>query len=74
MLGIGLQTKGLMLVLGVVLGLAYLVAGSRGAMGRAVRSGSLAMGVAFVIGGWWWASNLLTYGRVQPLRLERGRV
>jgi len=65
-LGLGLQTKGLMLVFVGVLGLAYLVAWGRMRTRSAVTSGALALTVAFLIGGWWWLRNLLVFGRVQP--------
>jgi hypothetical protein len=29
--------------------------------------------VAFVLGGWWWALNVLRYGRLQPSGLPSGR-
>jgi hypothetical protein len=28
------------------------------------------LGLAFVLGGWWWALNLLRYGRIQPSGYE----
>jgi len=65
-LGLGLLTKGLMLVFVGVLGLAYLVAWSRRRSWRTATSGLLALGIAFFIGGWWWLRNLIMYDRVQP--------
>lgn len=37
---------------------------------RWVRDSALVLGAAFVLGGWWWALNLLRYGRVQPSAYE----
>ncbi|TFV62896.1 UNVERIFIED_ORG: hypothetical protein E4P37_16135 [Bacillus sp. AZ43] len=68
-LGLALLVKGTLLVAIPVVGLALVVAGRRSRMqswrevaGRL----SVAWGVAFVVGGWWWALNLLRYGTVQP--------
>jgi hypothetical protein len=36
------------------------------ALRRALPRALLALAVAFVIGGWWWALNLLRYGTLQP--------
>lgn len=58
-LGIALFTKGFALVLIPCVALAYLVK-RRWLLGL----GSLA--VAFVLGGWWWLHNLVSYGRIQP--------
>lgn len=33
---------------------------------RALRDATAVLTGAFVIGGWWWALNLLRYGRIQP--------
>ncbi len=49
--------------------LAYLLA--RGAWrGRALRC-LAALAVAFAVGGWWWAKNLLTLGTLQPAGAPR---
>jgi hypothetical protein len=33
---------------------------------RALGAAAGTLGLAFVLGGWWWALNLVRYGRVQP--------
>lgn len=62
-----LLTKGLALVLLVVIVLAYAVAAFRA---RAVRPvvvpAGIAAGLAGVVGGWWYLRNVLLYGSVQP--------
>jgi len=37
---------------------------------RWVRDSALVLGASFALGGWWWALNLLRYGRVQPSAYE----
>jgi hypothetical protein len=68
-LGLALLTKGTMLVAVPVVGLA-LVVGARRAValpwGQVFLRLGVAWAVAFVVGGWWWAVNLLRYGTVQP--------
>ena len=32
----------------------------------ALRAAAGTLGLAFVLGGWWWALNLVRYGRIQP--------
>jgi 4-amino-4-deoxy-L-arabinose transferase-like glycosyltransferase len=68
-LGLGLLTKGTLLVAVPVVGVAVVVAARRtlaltwsAALLRLV----VAWGVAFVVGGWWWALNLVRYGAIQP--------
>lgn len=68
-LGLGLLTKGSLLALVPIVGLTVVI-GAR----RSANSGwrltlirlSAVWFVAFVIGGWWWAVNLLRYGTIQP--------
>lgn len=64
-LGLALLTKGLALVLPVFVAAAYLVAWSRHRRPTLVPL-ALAAGVSAVVGGWWWARNLVLYGAVQP--------
>lgn len=67
-----LLTKGTLLqfvpgtAVAVVLGARRAAAGAR--LGWLPILGRLAAveGIAFVIGGWWWALNLVRYGTVQP--------
>lgn len=40
--------------------------GWRSWAGPAVRAGAGVSALAFVLGGWWWALNLVRYGSVQP--------
>lgn len=35
--------------------------------GRRVGAAAVTLGVAFVVGGWWWLRNLVLYGAVQPV-------
>lgn len=72
-LGLALLTKGTLLVLVPVVGVAVVVGARRAAAGvpalawrpTIVRLAAV-WGLAFVIGGWWWAVNILRYGTVQP--------
>ena len=69
LLGLALLTKALAVGLLVWAALAYALAllGPARAHGRAVAgSALLAMGIALVVGGWWWVVNLVRYGTVQP--------
>ena len=71
-LGLALLTKATLLVLVPVTGLALIVGARRSAgaapLGWPAVLGRLAAvwGIAFVIGGWWWALNLVRYGMLQP--------
>ena len=71
-LGLGLLTKGTLLVLVPVVGLAVVVGARRSAVAPRLAWPPVLLrlaavwGVAFVIGGWWWAVNLLRYGTLQP--------
>jgi 4-amino-4-deoxy-L-arabinose transferase-like glycosyltransferase len=71
-LGLALLTKGTLLALVPVAGLAVVVGLRRSAagppMGWLPTLGRLAAvwGIAFVVGGWWWALNLIRYGMLQP--------
>lgn len=62
--GLGLLTKGLMLVVPPVILLAYWAGRSSARM--AVRSAALSVAVGGLIGGWWWFRNLVAFGSVQP--------
>jgi 4-amino-4-deoxy-L-arabinose transferase-like glycosyltransferase len=72
-LGAALLTKGTLLVLVPVVGIAVVVGARRPTRGEPslgwkptlVRLAAV-WGLAFVIGGWWWAVNILRYGSVQP--------
>ena len=72
-LGLGLLTKGTLLTLVPVVGLAVVV-GARwptSAAGRlswraTVLRLAAVWGLAFAVGGWWWAVNVLRYGHLQP--------
>jgi 4-amino-4-deoxy-L-arabinose transferase-like glycosyltransferase len=68
-LGLALLTKGTLLIAIPVVGVAVLVAGRRTLSWRwpqlLVRLGAV-WGVAFAVGGWWWALNWVRYGTVQP--------
>lgn len=69
--GLALLIKGFSLVMLPWVVLAYTVAALKRrhplrlmeALGRI----AVALGVAFVLGGWWWLRNLLTLGTIQPL-------
>lgn len=68
-LGLALLTKGTMLAAVPVAGLAVVVGLRRGdAMrwGAVLARLTVVWGAGFVIGGWWWALNLLRYGTFQP--------
>ena len=78
-LGFALLTKGTLLVLVPVVGVAVVV-GARRAFAwvppldwrpTLVRLFAV-WGLAFVIGGWWWAVNILRYGTVQPSGFQLG--
>src|SRR6266536_355320 len=68
LLGLGLLTKGLALVVPVPVAVGYLVAGRRhrrrllGGLPGLAAAGA----VSAAVGGWWWARNLLLYGAVEP--------
>ncbi|MCL1870958.1 MAG: DUF2142 domain-containing protein [Promicromonosporaceae bacterium] len=80
-IGVGLLTKVMAAFLLPVVALAYVLspagalgAGTtrrwRGLGGDAVRV-LLMGGVAACVGGWWWVRNLVLYGAVQPVGLDR---
>jgi hypothetical protein len=78
-LGLGLLTKGTLLVLIPVVGVAIVV-GARRAFAAAPRLGWLpslvravaVLAIAFAIGGWWYALNLVRYHSIQPSGLPIG--
>jgi 4-amino-4-deoxy-L-arabinose transferase-like glycosyltransferase len=68
-LGLGLLTKGSLLALVPVVGLAVVVGARRGpplGWRPAVLRLAVVWVVAFAVGGWWWAVNILRYGTIQP--------
>lgn len=68
-LGLGLLTKASLLLLVPLVGVGVVVGARRAAVlpWRATLLRLLAVwGVAFVVGGWWWALNILRYGTIQP--------
>lgn len=76
-LGVGLLTKVMLAFAIPTVALAYLLAPGPGspragptAVSRAVR-GFVALALAFVVGGWWWARNWIVDGAVQPVGLPR---
>ncbi len=68
-LGLGLLTKGSLLALVPVVGVGVVV-GARRAAALGWRPALIRLAVvwaiAFVVGGWWWAVNILRYGTIQP--------
>jgi hypothetical protein len=44
--------------------------GVRGWIWPFVRNTAWVLGLTFVLGGWWWALNLVRYGRIQPAAYE----
>ncbi|WP_164545031.1 DUF2142 domain-containing protein [Antribacter gilvus] len=65
-LGLGLLTKVMAgLALPVVVAAYLLAPGERGLGARLGRVAS-ALGIAFVVGGWWWLRNIVVHGTVQP--------
>lgn len=65
-LGVGLFTKSFALSGIVVLGLVALAGARRGDRRALVGRLALGLGVAFLLGGWWYVQNLLRYGTLQP--------
>jgi hypothetical protein len=64
-LGLALLTKGFALALVPWVGLAYARAWWRGPRRPALLGGALALGLAALLGGWWWLRNLIVFGTVQ---------
>jgi 4-amino-4-deoxy-L-arabinose transferase-like glycosyltransferase len=68
-LGLALLTKGSLLLLVPLVGLGVVV-GARRAAELSWRPTLLRLltvwGVAFAVGGWWWALNIVRYGTIQP--------
>ncbi|WP_424789345.1 DUF2142 domain-containing protein [Pseudactinotalea sp. Z1739] len=70
--GAGLLTKAFMAFSVPMVLLAYLFSRAEGGQWlRRVGHASLAMAVAFAIGGWWWIRNYLLYGQFQPSGMNR---
>lgn len=67
-LGSGLLVKGfLLMAVPVVVLLTLLVGRGRGwSWPRRALPPTFALSIAFVVGGWWWLRNWLTFGVVQP--------
>ena len=64
--GLALLTKAFALFLPLWIVIAFALAVRRGWNWRAAGPRLvLALGLAFVIGGWWWARNLLVFGQLQ---------
>lgn len=79
-LGLGLLAKGTLLVLVAVVGVAVVVGARRSFAGAprldwlpAVVRAVAVLGLAFVIGGWWYAVNLVRYQSIQPSGLPIAR-
>jgi hypothetical protein len=74
-------TKGTALTLLPLVPIALVVAYRRAAGGAGwrswaaplLRNSAWVFGLAFVLGGWWWALNIVRYGRVQPQAYETPR-
>jgi 4-amino-4-deoxy-L-arabinose transferase-like glycosyltransferase len=66
LVGACLLTKGFGLFLPLLVGLAYLVGGTRSGLRRAILPGLTAQAVGLGTGGWWWLHNKIAYGAVQP--------
>jgi len=64
--GVGCLVKGTVLPLGLLLLLAPWFGEGRADGWRRLRESALTLGVAFAVGGWWWARNILRYGTPQP--------
>jgi len=65
-LAVALFTKAFALVLVLLVGLAYLLAGWRtGAWATSIRRLALVAAISATT-GWWWIANLIRYGTVQP--------
>lgn len=69
-LGAALLTKGLALMLIPVIATLGIMAAWRSFAGwKRLLVALVPMGVAFVVGGWWWLRNLLVLGKLQPSQL-----
>jgi hypothetical protein len=74
-LGLGLLTKGSLLALVPVVGVAVVVGARRAARlpWRPTLARLFAVWtLAFVVGGWWWAVNIVRYGTIQPSGVPAG--
>lgn len=64
--GLALLTKAFALFLPLWILMAFGVAVKRGWTARAAAPrAAVALGLAFVVGGWWWLRNLLVFGQIQ---------
>jgi 4-amino-4-deoxy-L-arabinose transferase-like glycosyltransferase len=74
-LGLGLLTKASLLALVPVVGIGVVVGARRAAasswLSTVVRLAAV-WGVAFAVGGWWWAVNIVRYGTIQPSGVPAG--
>lgn len=64
--GLAELTKAFGLLLLPAVAASYAVAWWRVRSRRAVAHGLLALGIAVLVGGWWWVRNEILYGAVQP--------
>ncbi len=69
--GVGLLTKAFAFIMGMwvlaALGLALWRLG-RSRFAEVARAAAIYGGVSFIVGGWWWARNLIAYGQLMPSR------
>jgi 4-amino-4-deoxy-L-arabinose transferase-like glycosyltransferase len=72
--GVGCLTKGTVLPLGILLVLAPLLGVPSEPTTRRWRNVVLALGTAFVVGGWWWLRNIVIFRALQPRGLVEERV
>ena len=64
--GFGCLVKGTVLPLGILLLLVLLLGAGGEKWSRRLAQTAVALAVAFVTGGWWWARNVLLFGTLQP--------
>lgn len=64
--GLALLTKGFGLFVPAWIAVAYVVAARRWRYRGLLPAGAAAVAVTALMGGWWWARNLVVYGVVQP--------
>jgi len=64
--GVAALTKGTTLPLGALVAIVPFVGSALPSIGRRWRDAALVVAVATLVGGWWWARNLILFGRLQP--------